>query len=57
MSSFSSTDGQSKSNEAGLKETRSIDYIPNARGMGIRLASLPCGLAATYKLPLLLPAL
>ena len=28
MSSFSSTDGQSKSNNAGISETRSIDYIP-----------------------------
>lgn len=50
MSSFSSTDGQSKSNYAGMSERRSIDYIPKANGMDTLLASSPFGLAAICKL-------
>ncbi|HIB5929277.1 TPA: cytosine permease, partial [Klebsiella pneumoniae] len=34
MSSFSSTDGQSKSNYAGMSERRSIDYIPESERHG-----------------------
>ncbi|WP_081423508.1 HutD family protein [Klebsiella aerogenes] len=34
MSSFSSTDGQSKNSQAGLSETRSIDYIPERERHG-----------------------